>query len=355
MSLFLSRVGGFSARHRRVVLVSWLAIFVIFAGVFVGGRNSSVDESASSSHETAIQATELKLVFHPDSGDVTSAKNAKEIQSVLAKAHRLPGVETVSDPLNAQQPFISEDKSVAVATLGYGQMTDDQRESNYEAALEFQHSAPDSVGVELGGNLVPLGAPEMGAGEGVGVIIAFVVLALTFGSMLAAGVNLLLAVFGLGTGLEGIMAYGTLADLDSSAIILAAMLGLAVGIDYSLFIISRFRTELRSGRPVSEAIARATGTAGTAVVFAGMTVIVALAALLVANISAITQMGMTAAFTVAVSVLAAPCAPGPGLRAQSARPTPLQTARRHRWQHLEFLPQARQDSLPCSRNHWLLP
>ncbi|MBF6670446.1 MMPL family transporter [Glutamicibacter halophytocola] len=304
MSLFLSRVGRFSARHRWVVIATWLAIFVIFAGVFAAGKGSSPDGSANAAEQAAVKAApELQLVFNPHSGDVLSAENAKEIKSVLAQAQRLPDVETVSDPLDAQRPFISKDQSVAVATLGYGQLTDEQRESDYAAALELQQNAPDSLGVELGGNLVPLGAPEQGPGEGVGVILAFVVLAITFGSLLAAGANLLLAVFGLGTGLLGIMAYGTLKPLDSNSIILAAMLGLAVGIDYTLFIISRYRAELRSGRSIPDAIARATGTAGTAVVFAGLTVIVALAALLVANISTITQMGMAAAFVVAVSVL----------------------------------------------------
>jgi len=310
MSLFLSRVGSFSARFRWAVLGSWLLIFAVFIGILVAGQNSSSDEEQSSTPTTqqlleGSTGPQLQLVFHPESGDVTAKDTAAQIHSVLVMAQRLPGVETVSDPLNAKQPYISANKTTAVATLGYGQLTDEEREANYAAALELQQNATPSLDVQLGGQLVALGAPEQGPGEGIGVILAFVVLAITFGSMLAAGVNLLLAVFGVGTGLVGVLAYGTLAPLDSNSIILAAMLGLAVGIDYSLFIISRYRTELRSGRQVNEAIARATGTAGTAVVFAGLTVIVALAALLIANISTITQMGMAAAFAVAVSVLIA--------------------------------------------------
>ncbi len=306
MSLFLSRVGRFSARYRWVVLAAWASIIVIFVGVFLAGQGNTPEEPANAAQQAAGQsAPEPKLVFHPQSGGVTSAQNAKEIQSVLAQAQHLPGVETVSNPLDAKRPFISKDQSVAVATIGYGQLADEEREADYIAALELQQNAPENLGVELGGNLVALGAPEQGAGEVIGVVLAFVVLAITFGSMLAAGANLLIAVFGLGTGMVGILAYGTLKPLDSTSLILAAMLGLAVGIDYTLFIISRYRTELRSGRSVPDAIARATGTAGTAVVFAGLTVIVALAALMVADISIITQMGLSAAFVVAISVLIA--------------------------------------------------
>jgi len=131
------------------------------------------------------------------------------------------------------------------------------------------------------------------------------VLLVTFGSLRAAGSNLFVAAFGVGVGLVGIFAYGAFFPVGDTVMILAAMLGLAVGIDYSLFIFSRFRTELREGRTVVDAVARAMGTAGTAVVFAGMTVLIALAGLSVVNISVITEMGLAAAFAVLVAVLMA--------------------------------------------------
>ncbi len=300
MSTFLSRVGAFSARFRWAVVGTWVLIFSVLIGILISGKSgSSTDEAA----EQPAKAQELQLVIQPRSGDVSQAATVKELNALLAQAAKLPGVETVSDPLNPKNPYVSEDKAVAVATLSYGELDEDQQKEFYADALEFQQQADADLGVQLGGNLAGMGETSPGAGEGIGVILAFIVLALTFGSMLAAGVNLLLSVFGVGVGLVGVLAYGTINPIDSNSIILAAMLGLAVGIDYSLFIISRFRSELRSGRSVQESIARATGTAGTAVVFAGLTVIVALVALLVAEISTITQMGLAAAFAVGVAVL----------------------------------------------------
>ncbi|WP_246160062.1 MMPL family transporter [Microbacterium rhizomatis] len=311
-----------SARFRWVVVVAWVVIFAALIAVLAAGSSAGSTEKAETSipDSQASLALErmnqefpaldspgatLQLVFHPDSGEVTSAATAAEIASVLADAEDLPGVQSVSNPLDPARPYISEDLTLAAATLTFGELTEDEEKDYYDAALEFQENAPPALGVELGGNLVPLGAPAPGPGEAVGVIIAFVVLALTFGSLLAAGVNLLIAVFGVGVGLVGTLAYGTLFPIGDNTIILAAMLGLAVGIDYSLFILSRFRNELRGGRSVDDAVARATGTAGTAVVFAGLTVIVALVALLVANLSDITEMGFAAAVAVAVTVLLA--------------------------------------------------
>jgi RND superfamily putative drug exporter len=323
MSTFLAQVGRFSARHRLVVIGAWLLIFAtLIATLLVGSANGSSGEASKSIPDSpASQALDrmkkefpsteaapggtLQLVFQPEDGNVSDATVAGQIAAVLNDAKSLPGVETVSDPFDPARPYISEDQSVAVATLSFGDLSKEQQVSSYDAALEMRTAAPSNLGVELGGNLIPLGAPAPGIGEGAGVVIAFLVLVLTFGSLLAAGVNLLIAVFGVGVGLVGVLAYGALTPIGENSIILASMLGLAVGIDYSLFILSRFRTELRGGKRVEDAVARATGTAGTAVVFAGLTVIVALVALMVANLSFITEMGIAAAFAVFVSVLLA--------------------------------------------------
>jgi RND superfamily putative drug exporter len=322
MSTFLARVGRFSARHRLIVVGAWLLIFACLIATLVAGsaKGSSSEASNSIPDSPASQALDrmnqefpkttaangtLQLVFHPDAGKVTDPVTVKQIAEVRREAATIPGVQSVTDPFDPARPYVSKDGSLAVATLTFGDLSKGQQVSSYDAALKVRTDAPANLGVELGGNLVPLGAPAPGVGEGAGVVIAFLVLALTFGSMLAAGVNLLIAVFGVGLGLVGILAYGSLAPIGDSTIILAAMLGLAVGIDYSLFILSRFRTELRGGKKVEDAVARATGTAGTAVVFAGLTVIVALVSLLVANLSFITEMGFAAAFAVLVSVLLA--------------------------------------------------
>ncbi|MEB0004308.1 MMPL family transporter [Cryobacterium sp. RTC2.1] len=324
MATFLSLIGRFSARHRLVVVGAWLLIFVGLIGTLVvaSGQGSPGTASTSIPSTQSSQALErmsqefpdlgtstpssLQLVFQSDTGAaVTGAAATAQIAGVLADAATIPDIASVSDPFDAQKPYISQDGSTAVSTLSFGDLSADQQKASYEAALTMQADAPDGLRVEVGGNLVPLGAPPAGIGEGVGVIVAFLVLILTFGSLLAAGVNLLIAVFGVGVGLVGVLAYGALTPIGDTTIILAPMLGLAVGIDYSLFILTRFRAELRSGRNVEDSVARATGTAGSSVVFAGLTVIIALVGLLVANISFITEMGIAAAFAILVSVLMA--------------------------------------------------
>ena len=318
MSTYLSRLGRFSARHRLVVVFAWLALFAGLTGILTanGGGENSADTIPDSRASQALDLMNeefpsaappaggtLQLVFHPDGAAVTDPAVAAEMSDLLAQAAQLPGVEAVSNPFDSERPFISPDASLAVATLSFGELSEEGQVASYDAAIALAESAPDNLGVELGGNLVPLGAPEQGVGEALGVLIAFLVLILTYGSLRAAGANLLVAVFGVGVGLVGVLAYGSISPIGENSIILAAMLCLAVGIDYSLFIFSRFQNELRAGRSVENAIARATGTAGTAVVFAGLTVIVALVALLVANIGFITQMGFAAAFGILISVL----------------------------------------------------
>ena len=136
-------------------------------------------------------------------------------------------------------------------------------------------------------------------------VVALLVLAVTYGSLVAAGMNLLTALVGVGIGALGITTLTGFVDLQSTTPILAVMLGLAVGIDYALFIVTRFRQELLRGRPVPEAAAMAVGTAGSAVVTAGLTVVIALAGLAVAGIPFLTEMGLAAAATIVVAVLVA--------------------------------------------------
>jgi RND superfamily putative drug exporter len=318
MSKFLANLGRFSARHRMVVVIAWVALFLGLIGVIaVNGMGKSAEDTIPDSRASqALTVMEqefpsegtgegsqtLQLVFNPEAGSVTDPAVAEEIREVLDEAGALPGLESITDPLDPQDPYISPDEDLAVSTLTFVVLDDEERETSYGAALALQESAPAELGVELGGNLVELGS-EQGIGEIIGVLAAFLVLLVTFGSLRAAGANLFVAAFGVGVGLVGTFAYGALTPIGGNTIILASMLGLAVGIDYGLFVLSRFQQEVRGGRTIDDAIARATGTAGTAVVFAGATVIVALVALVVANIGFITEMGLAAAFAVLIAVL----------------------------------------------------
>ena len=162
----------------------------------------------------------------------------------------------------------------------------------------------DGLTVEVGGDASQQ-QPEQSAAEVIGVVVAAFVLVITFGSLVAAGLPLLTALLGIAISIGSITALSGFVDLSSTTSTLALMLGLAVAIDYALFIVSRYRHELAAGREPEEAAGRAVGTAGSAVVFAGLTVVIALAALAVVGIPFMTQMGVAAAGTVAMAVVLA--------------------------------------------------
>lgn len=144
-----------------------------------------------------------------------------------------------------------------------------------------------------------------GPGEVIGLVVAVVVLIVMLGSLIAAGLPLVVALFGVGVGLAGAVAASHFYTLNSTTPSLALMLGLAVGIDYALFIVNRHRSFYLAGMPLRESIGRAVGTAGSAVAFAGTTVVLALAALVLSGIPILAQMGLVASFTVTVTVLVA--------------------------------------------------
>jgi putative drug exporter of the RND superfamily len=163
----------------------------------------------------------------------------------------------------------------------------------------------EGVQVDYSTEIVSDISSVMGPAEGVGLLIAAVVLLVMLGSLVAAGLPLLIAAVGVGVGLGAAMALSSVVEMTSVTPALALMLGLAVGIDYSLFILNRHRMQLADGMPLRDSIALATGTAGNAVVFAGTTVIIALVALTLTGIPFLGTMGLVAAGTVLVAVLAA--------------------------------------------------
>jgi RND superfamily putative drug exporter len=159
--------------------------------------------------------------------------------------------------------------------------------------------------VEANGSGMSAMTEPGGSSELIGIAVALVVLILTFGSLIAAGLPILTAMWGIGIGITGVTAMTAFMDIGSSTPMLATMIGLAVGIDYTLFILARYRTELHHTEDREEAIGIAVGTAGSAVVFAGLTVLIALAALAVVRIPFLTAMGLAAAGTVLIAVLVA--------------------------------------------------
>ncbi|GAA0980453.1 MMPL family transporter [Acrocarpospora macrocephala] len=326
MPHLLAMVGRFSARHPVIVIAAWLVAFAALTGITATSSNSTGGTASVSMPSTpASEAFDIVHEKFPSKGGgrdttgktlqlvlqtrgnakVTDTDTAARLARILAKAESIPHVSDVSDPLDRAHPFISADGTTAVAILSFEGLTEENQERVYDDVLAFAHEAGASFRAEVGGELFADDVPEFGAGEILGVGVAFLVLFLTFGSLVAAGANMLVAFTGVGLSTVGVLAYGAINPIQPTTITLATMLGLAVGIDYSLFILTRFRAELREGRGVQDAIGRATGSAGTAVVFAGLTVIIALAGLSVVGISFIRDMGLAGAFGVLIAVLMA--------------------------------------------------
>jgi RND superfamily putative drug exporter len=169
----------------------------------------------------------------------------------------------------------------------------------------------------------------VGPGEGVGLVIAAIVLVLALGSLVAAGLPIAGALLGVGVGLAGALAATHFFDMHAMTPALALMLGLAVGIDYALFIVNRHRTQILDGREITDSIAHAVGTAGSAVVVAGTTVAIALTALVVTPVPLLGQMGLVAAATVAVAVCVALTLTPALLRLAGTRVVSRRTWRKH--------------------------
>uniref|UniRef100_A0A942SX54 MMPL family transporter n=1 Tax=Neobacillus citreus TaxID=2833578 RepID=A0A942SX54_9BACI len=319
MARLLSRLGRFSARHRVLFLIGWLVALALLAVVAISSMRfsdgsfdvpgtessraiSTLDEEFPSAD---TDAKSLQLVVEaPDGQQITSPERSAELQSALERLRGTDHVSAVSDPLDPEQPYVSRDTTTAVATISLTGVTDDNSEAVHEdivaVADDLRH---DGFTAEVGGSIANPVPEILGPTEIVGAVLAFLVLFLTFGSLVAAGANMAGALVGVGVGILGVLGFSAITPIGSTTPILAVMLGLAVGIDYCLFVIARFRAELRSGRTVDDAIGRSIGTAGSSVVFAAATVIIALVGLTVVGIPFISEMGLAAAFAVFVAVL----------------------------------------------------
>ncbi len=262
-----------------------------------------------------VDPAELAASADPEAAQAQAAEQVAAVQQALAA--RASGVE-LDQPLplvvgeGAQaQPVpgmvVSADGSVAMLQFQFTQQTFDLPQGTIEDVLHAAEQPTEDAGINVlpGGSLQEL--PEVvGLGEVIGLVVAAVVLILTLGSLVAAGLPLLTAIVGVGTGVGGAYALAHFYQLNSMSLVLGLMLGLAVGIDYALFIVNRQRRlVMREGLTAHEAAGRAVGTAGSAVFFAGTTVVIALLALLVIGISLLSSMAIIAAATVAISVLVA--------------------------------------------------
>jgi RND superfamily putative drug exporter len=314
MATLLYRLGRASFRRRGLVVVLWLvalAVLGVAAAAFRGPSSSdfSIPGTESQRAIDALQrefpeasgATGTIVVAAPPGRQLTADRAV--VQALVGEASGVPGVVGAVDPFQSRS--ISPDGRYALIQVQFAERADAVTEEQ-RAAYERTGAAAEAAGLQVAhGGEVMSSVPEVGGGEAIGVAVALVVLFLTFGSLVSAGMTMLNALIGVAAGMAGLYALSSVVELTSTAPVLALMLGLAVGIDYSLFITSRHRQNLLEGVEPEESAGRAVGTAGSAVVFAGITVVIALAGLSVVRIPFLTVMGLAAAGTVAVAVLVA--------------------------------------------------
>ncbi|GHK02519.1 membrane protein [Streptomyces sp. Y2F8-2] len=318
MATFLHRLGRLAFRRRHFVALIWVALLTL-AGVGAASAPAAGSSSFSIPGTEAQKAFDLleqrfpgmsadgataRVVFKAPGGEKLTAKDNKAVVEKTVRELRSGSeVVSVADPFTAHA--VSKNGTIAYAQVKYKVSGMELKDSSKDALKQAAQDARDAgLTVEIGGDALQA-APETGASEVIGIAVAAVVLVITFGSLVAAGLPLLTALIGVGIGVFSITALANALDLGTTTSTLAMMIGLAVGIDYALFIVSRYRAELAEGREREEAAGRAAGTAGSAVVFAGLTVVIALVGLSVVNIPMLTKMGVAAAGTVAVAVLIA--------------------------------------------------
>ena len=279
----LGRLADFTYRRRRTVLVAWVvALVAAFAGAGAAGDWSADYSTPGSESRAAAELLQERFPQRsPDTVDVVwqaQQADAPAVQQRIdALAREAAGLEGIGDPPPAAQADYSRDGTIGVLRVPLTELPGAVPTATGEHFIELaQHEAGDGVRIELGGNVIANAQTGEISSEAVGIAIAAFVLLLTFGSVIAAGLPLATALFGLGisTGLIGLLA--AIMDVPDWAPALASMLGIGVGIDYALLIITRYRAALATGSAPREAVAEAISTAGRSVLIAGTTVVISL-------------------------------------------------------------------------------
>jgi RND superfamily putative drug exporter len=324
MSTLLYRLGRFVTRRPRGVLAAWgilVLILVTTAGLFQEGTDDRLEIPGA---ESTVALEHLKQVFPELAGssvvfvveqrDETPVDNPAvraAVADTLERLRTLDHVIYLDDPFDpAVSGKLSPDGRLAVVSAYLDvdalNVTPEIKKSLAEVRNNLQVAVGDGATVHMGGDALGTTVPTVTPMEMIGLILAFVILLVTLGSLIAAGMPMLLAVVGAILTMSGIYLSTTFTQIMSSTPVLALMLGLAVSIDYALFVLARHREQLAGGMSdIPESIARSVATAGSAVVVAGATVAIALLGLFVAGMPFLTTMGLAASFGIGVAVLLA--------------------------------------------------
>ncbi|MFM8598144.1 MAG: MMPL family transporter [Mycobacterium sp.] len=325
MTAALYRLGLFCVRARWPIVIAWVLLVVVLGvGVVVTGPRQADDltvPGSDSAQATALlqerypsgaQEQNPIVVRAPDGSALTAPSTRSALESTVLAARSAPNVASVSDPYTTPGG-LSADQSTAVIVLSLQGPVDGYTANQAQAAVDAIQKPLQGAGLEtaVGGSIgekLYYAQSVRGSDNSsswVGIVFALLILLLTFGSVTSMLLPIVNALFGLMTGLSAIMLLSHVAVLPTAAPALASMIGLGVGIDYSMFILARHREQIAEGMGIPESIARSVATSGAAVVFAGVTVILALCSLAVTRLPLVRSMGMFSAVAVVTAILAA--------------------------------------------------
>ena len=313
------RITRWTLAHRRAVVLAWLAVAIgVFAiSTAVGSKTASDFTLPGTGSQRAADLLEGRLpaqagdadqiVFHARTGRLTDAGTRATVARTLARVSRLPHVTGVVSPYGPGRRAISPGGTVGLATVTFDQRADALPKTAVEKVVATAQTARSpALQVELGGEAVQQAQQaSIGFATVVGIAAAVVILLISFGSLTAMGLPIATALLGLALGLGLIGLASRLIDMADFASQLALMIGLGVGVDYALFVVTRFRENYRAnGGDVQAAVEAAMNTAGRAVLFAGTTVVIAMLGMFALGVSVLNGVAVAAALGV-VSVLAA--------------------------------------------------
>jgi putative drug exporter of the RND superfamily len=319
VSSMLRRLAVFSARHRALVIGVWLVLLVGlgFASHAAGTKYSSTQNVSGSDSMAATDvmtrsfsanlSDSSQIVYHTETGKLTDSERKPMVQESLKALSEDPDVEGVTNPLEKGSAQISSDGKTAYSTMvpsrALGDMTVEEAQEILDTAAKPAEGS--GMQVEAGGQLgSKISKPEAHTSELIGIAAAMLILLVVFGTVTAMVLPIAVAIFGLVCGLSIVSLLGHVVSVPDVAPTVATMIGLGVGIDYSLFIVTRARSARHDGMSARDAIGHAAATSGSAVAFAGATVVIALLSLAVSGLSLITVLGQASAIGVVVAVLA---------------------------------------------------
>ncbi|HEX6782476.1 MAG TPA: MMPL family transporter [Solirubrobacterales bacterium] len=321
MTAPLYALGRFSSRHHYPVIAAWIVLAIALLAISHSAGSKTSENLTLPGTDSTI-ATELleddlpeqafgsnPLVLEaPDGRKLTDPKYAAAVAETGKKLNALGDVNSALSPLSPQGAnFLSEDESIGyfpvVLAIGPGEIDEEQAERILDAAGPARQAGLNAaIGAYVGQQL---SKPATETSEAIGLAAAVIILLFAFGTATAMMLPIVSAVIGLACALSIIRLLEHVLEVPGVAATLATMIGLGVGIDYALFIVTRHKLQLADGMELRESIARATATAGGAVVFAGFTVVIALCSLAFAGIPLVSTLGFTAAVAVVVAVCAA--------------------------------------------------